>query len=292
MTTAVRIGRGVTVREMAPADVAAAARLSRDSGWNQTEADWRFILGENPRRFVVAVRDGAVVGTGGAACYYARRLAWVCMILVDAAERGHGLGAAIVTAVLDRVADMEVVGLDATPSGRPVYERLGFAATSALVRMGGRPVVAPDRSGVSETRGLDARDLETIFALDREAFGADRARSIRWAATTAPTLAWCAIDGGVIAGYCLGRHGEKAAHVGPVIARDTAVARALVARAAASVPGRDLMIDVPADQPEWMTALRAMGLREQRPFTRMYRAGATPPGRPGRTFAVFGPELG
>lgn len=288
MTTAVT--GGVATREMLPADVPSAFQLSRLCGWNQTEADWHFLLAENPRRFVVAVRDGAVVGTGGAACY-GRRLGWVCMIIVDAAERGHGLGGAIVGAVLERVADMQTVGLDATPSGRPVYERLGFSAASALARFGGAPGASSGVIGPGPVP-VEAADLETIATLDPEAFGADRSRAIRWAWEKAPALAWCVKQQGAIVGYTFGREGDRAVHVGPVVAQDIPMARALVARTAAAAAGRELLLDVPTAAPGWVAALQDLGLREQRPFTRMYRAGGRPPGYPELTFAVFGPELG
>ena len=283
-------GGEVTIREMTLADVAAAYRLSRAAGWNQTEADWLFLLDENPGRFVVAVRDAAVVGTGGATGY-SNRLAWVCMILVDAAERGHGIGSRIVTAVLDRVADMQTVGLDATPGGRPVYERLGFVAASALVRVGGAAEGAVAAGEAVDTHPIEARDLETIVALDPEAFGADRSRVIRWAHAQAPALGWCVKDRHAIVGYCFGREGDRAVHIGPVVAQDVAAARALVARAAAATT-REILLDVPTSAAGWMAALHDLGLREQRPFTRMYRAGARPPGWPELTFAAFGPELG
>jgi GNAT superfamily N-acetyltransferase len=291
VTTAASDRGEVAVREMVPGDVPDAFRFSRASGWNQTEADWRFLLEENPRRFVVAVRDAVVVGTGGAACY-GKRLAWVCMILVDAAERGRGIGSAIVTAVLDRVADMQTVGLDATPGGRAVYERLGFVAASALARVGGTAKDVSSAAGRVDTRPVEARDLETILTLDPEAFGADRSRTIRWAHEKAPALAWCVKDRNSIVGYSFGRQGDRAVHVGPVVAQDATMARALVARAAAAAAGRDLMLDVPTAAPGWAAALQDLGLREQRPFTRMYRAGSRPPGYPELTFAVFGPELG
>lgn len=281
----------VTLRAMAAGDVAAALRLSRASGWNQTEADWRFLLEENSGRFVAALRGDRVVGTGGATCY-ANRLAWVCMILVDEEERGHGLGSRIVAAVLDRVAGMETVGLDATPSGRPVYERLGFAAASGLVRVGGAAGRASRGAPDCDTRPVADADLEEILALDREAFGAERERVIRWARSRSPELAWCAVDRGLLAGYCFGRNGDRAVHVGPIVARRVAVARALLARAAASAAGTDLVLDVPTAAPEWMAALREDGLREQRPFARMYRHTPRAPGRAELTFAAFGPELG
>jgi predicted N-acetyltransferase YhbS len=291
VTAAVSAIGDVAIREMAPPDVAAALGLSRANGWNQAEADWRFLLEENPGRFVVALRDGVVVGTGGASCY-GKRLAWVCMILVDAEVRGRGIGSALVSAVLGRVTDMQTVGLDATPSGRPVYERLGFAAASGLARVGGRAADAAGAGGPVTTRPVEAGDLETIVALDPEAFGADRSRALRWAHGRAPALAWCVADGGGIVGYCFGREGDRAVHVGPLVAQDAVAARALVARAAAAAGTRDIMLDVPTAAPGWMAALQDAGLREQRPFVRMYRAGARPPGWLDLVFGAFGPELG
>jgi GNAT superfamily N-acetyltransferase len=278
----------VFVREMTPDDVEAGLRLSRAAGWNQTTEDWRFLVRANPGRFVVAERDSAVVGTGGASGY-GKRLAWVCMILVDAAARGQGIGGRIVTAVLERLGDVQAVGLDATPSGKPVYERLGFVAASGLARFGGK-VNASSAAGV-ETRPIAAADLDTILALDPEAFGADRSCALRWAHARSPALAWCVTQHGAIVGYCFGRDGERATHIGPVVAQDVAGARALIARAAAAAPG-EIILDVPTAIPGWTHALAEMGLREQRPFTRMYKAGARRPGYPELVFAAFGPELG
>jgi GNAT superfamily N-acetyltransferase len=280
----------VTIREMTPDDVAAGYRLSRASGWNQTEADWRYLLEENLGRFVAALRAGRLIGTGGATCY-SNDLAWVCMILVEESERGRGVGSRIVAAVLDRVASMETIGLDATPSGRAVYERLGFTAAAGLVRVGGGADGAAIARG-AETQVVEDDDLEAILRFDRDAFGADRSRVIRWARMRAPALAWCVLEQGEPAGYCFGRQGDRAVHLGPVVARSPAIARSLVGSAAAAAPGRDLVLDVPTSPPSWLTALRALGLREQRPFTRMYRAGAPPPGLPDLTLAAFGPELG
>ena len=93
------------LRRMTVDDIPAALQLSTAAGWNQTDEDWRFLLEGNPGRFVVAVRDGRVIGSGGAVCY-GSALAWVCMILVDPDQRGHGIGTRIVEGVLDRLTDI------------------------------------------------------------------------------------------------------------------------------------------------------------------------------------------
>jgi GNAT superfamily N-acetyltransferase len=279
---------------MTPDDIPDGLRLSAAAGWNQTGEDWRFLLSRNPGRFVVALRDGRVIGSGGAACY-GSALAWVCMILVDPEARGHGIGTRIVEGALDRLADMRVIGLDATPSGLGVYARLGFVETSRLLRLEGVGTAAaggsePRRTDVASIRTIDPRDFERILEVDLRVFGADRADLLRWAARQAPAL--CRVDdAGAIVGYCFGRRGSRSRQIGPVTARDAATARALVAAAMDAEPRGRVVLDVPADRSDWLASLETMGFTVQRPLVRMFR-GSRPPGRPARQWAIFGPEFG
>jgi GNAT superfamily N-acetyltransferase len=274
---------------MTPEDIPDGLRLCRAAGWNQREADWRALLSLNPGGFVAAVSDGAIVGTGGAV-RYGPSLAWVCMILVDPAARGQGIGTRIMEDLLDTLEKVAVVGLDATPRGRPVYLKLGFQDARPLARFEARPSAPPVRPG--RIRALTAADLPAVLAWDREAFGADRSALLRWALAEAPEYAWCAAGAGGLAGYAFGRHGHNAEQLGPVVARDVEVARDLAAVGLASSSGRPVFIDAPHDSAGWRSALAALGFVEQRPFTRMYRGGAAEPGRPAELFAVVGPEFG
>jgi len=284
----------VALRVMTADDIPDGLRLSAAAGWNQTGEDWRFLLEGNPGRFVAAVRDGRVIGSGGAVCY-GSALAWVCMILVDPEARGHGIGTQIVQGVLDRLTDLSAVGLDATALGQGVYARLGFVETSRLLRVeaagpvaNGRP--APPRTDVASIRAIDARDLDRILEVDRQVFGADRADLLRWAARQAPAL--CRVDdAGAIVGYCFGRRGSRSRQIGPLTARDAATARALVSAAMHAEPGGRVVLDVPAERADWRAMLEEMGFAVQRPLIRMFRA-SRPPGHPSRQWAIFGPEFG
>ena len=274
------------LRDLTADDVEAAHRLSRDAGWNQTAAEWRLLLDQNPGRFVAATIDDRVVGTGGAACY-GTALAWVCMILVDPRSRGAGIGRAIVEAVLERVAGAARIGLDATPAGRPVYLRLGFEERLPLVRMA---APAGARADPHRAAVLREEELETVLAMDREVFGADRGAVLRW--MFARSGAWCVRDGKAISAYGFVRDGEHSRHVGPVVAGDVGSARRIVAAALASAGTRPLLADVPARAGGWRGVLEELGFREQRPLVRMFRGGAHPPGDPQRQMAILGPEFG
>jgi GNAT superfamily N-acetyltransferase len=284
----------VALRAMTLDDIPDGLRLSGAAGWNQREEDWRFLLEQSPGRFVVALQDGRIVGTGGAVCY-GTTLAWVCMILVDPDQRGRGMGTRLVQGVLDRVADVETVGLDATPFGQGVYTRLGFVETSRLLRVeaaGAPEGVAPERprTDVASIRTIGPSDLRRILEVDLKVFGADRGELLRWAARQAPAL--CRVDdAGTIVGYCFGRRGARSRQIGPVTARDAATARALVAASIQAEPGGRVVLDVAADRADWLAMLEGMGFAVQRPLIRMFRA-ARPPGRPDRQFAIFGPEFG
>jgi len=272
---------------MTAGDVAAAHRLSREAGWNQTEEEWRLLLHLNPGRFVAAVSDEVVVGTGGAACY-GDALAWVCMILVEPQWRGRGIGRSLVEDVLHRAGDVARVGLDATPAGQPVYLRLGFEDAFPLLRMAAPAAeAAPSRSHATT---IAAADVDAVLEMDRGVFGADRTAVLRWMFARAG--GWWVPGAGGVAAYGLLRDGQHSRHLAPVVARDIESARAVVTAALAAGDGRPLLVDVPARAAEWREALEQLGFREQRPLLRMFRNGATPPGDPRPQWAILGPEFG
>jgi predicted N-acetyltransferase YhbS len=276
----------VALRAMTVADIPSGLRLSAAASWNQQESDWRFLLERNPGRFVVAMRDGRVIGSGGAVCYESA-LAWVCMILVDPSERGHGIGTRIVSGVLERLSDMRSVGLDATPFGLGVYSKLGFVETSRLLRMEAPPTSGEEDE--SPVRPLSPGDLEAVLALDRSVFGADRGELLRASASRSPALV--AVREGAIVGYCFGRDGARSRQIGPVVADDVDVASSLVVSSLVADTGGPVVVDVPSDRPNWLALLHEFGFEEKRPLVRMFR-GTPPPGNPERVWAIFGPEFG
>jgi GNAT superfamily N-acetyltransferase len=244
-----------------------------------------------PSVFRAAVVDGHVVGSAGA-MVYGDALAWVCMVLVAKAQRGQGLGTRLVEEVLERLPAVGAVGLDATPKGQPVYARLGFVPTASLARL-----LVTSTGSLAQPPGEGARrltegDLARVLPRDEATFGADRARALRQAWASAPEYAWYA--GGAsesTPAYAFGRHGANAEHIGPVVAESDDAAATVVRACIDGSPGRTFILDAP-DWPEWRRTLADMGFREQRPFTRMFRAGRSPGGHPEKAYAAFGPELG
>src|SRR5262249_48860077 len=104
----------------------------------------------------------------------------------------------------------------------------------------------------------------------------------------APEMAWIVRRDGAVAGYCFGRPGHLYSQVGPVVAKDEAAARALVA----SCHGEILAIDAPRAAAGWLAWLEQGGFAIERPFLRMCRGDNRSPGTPERQFAIAGPEFG
>src|SRR6202034_3510140 len=85
----------------------------------------------------LAIDDGQPVGTA-CGCVFGE-VAWINMVLVDEAQRGNGFGTALMRYVVEHLDERGVasIRLDATPLGRPVYEKLGFVGAFQLTRFAG-----------------------------------------------------------------------------------------------------------------------------------------------------------
>jgi predicted N-acetyltransferase YhbS len=264
------------MRQMTVEDIEAGLRFCRASGWNQLEADWHCFLRANAAGCRVAVENGEVAGTV-TTLRFEDRFSWISMLLVPPEKRGRGIGTALLLEALRVLSDVRCVRLDATPAGKAVYDRYGFRDEYPLVRMRADGVAAVAAEGV---RRLEAGDVEAVERLDRAVFGAERRVVLEH---LRGSDAFVAEANGEIAGYAMLRRGFLASQVGPLVARDAGMARALASACGAGI------IDVPEANAGW---LDGMGFRPQRTFMRMYRGEAPDYGRRGEEFAIAGPEFG
>jgi len=278
----------VVVRPMRAGDIDGGLRLCRAAGWNQVARDWQQLLALTPGGALVAEMDGRLVGTLTTTRYEAR-LAWIGMVLVDPPARGRGIGTRLLDEGLALLRDLPQSGLDATPAGYPLYLSRGFVEQRRLQRL--QATAPPDPGAPSGVRPMQGADLAAVSALDRPAFGADRAAMLRWMWEGAPEYAWVALAGGRPAGFVLGRHGHTFEHLGPVVAADAGMARDLVAACLRGGLTRAVVLDVPVDAAGWESSLDAFGFRVQRPLIRMATGSARLPGDSSQ-FAILGPEFG
>lgn len=280
------------IRTMMAEDVSAGMSLKTAAGWNQTEADWHRFLRADPAGAFVAEAAGQVVGSV-TTMVYGTRLAWVGMMLVDPAHRRKGIGEALMRAALGYLETCGVgsVGLDATPMGRPLYERLGFRAVADLNRWAyDRPPAATAPEPPSPTPGTI--DLNALFEQDTEVFGADRSGLIRSFVDAAPERFVVSSLGVSRPDYGLTRPRTLADHIGAWVADEpggaATVLEALVSRSTA----HRVIADVPSDHPFAGRLLHGFGFRIARDLTRMFRGPWCKPPLGDDVCAILGPEFG
>lgn len=286
----------MTPRLLQVSQAAAGVALSEEAGWNQSEADWRFMI-EAGAAFGLHDDDERLVATA-LVLPLGADFAWISMVLVTAAFQRRGIATGLLRHC---IADIEgrglVAGLDATPAGREVYRPLGFEEVYGLHRLqaanGPRwaaPVAVP--AGVT-VEIMRSDDIEAVVAFDTQHFGGDRAALLKHLATGRPEGAWLArLDAsGEVAGYILGREGREMRQVGPLLAMTEPIALDLAERALSDTQA-PVYMDV-ADHHEGLNAwLASRGFLPQRPFTRMLKGRAAPFDDPRHVFAIAGPELG
>lgn len=276
-------------RSLGPDDIDACLALSAEANWNQTAADWQMLFETSETRGLF--RGEKLVASAGLAIH-GGKIGWICMVLVTPSEQRQGLATQLLIWAIDRCEVLGLTaGLDATPAGRPVYEKLGFLDVYGIKRLQcGTRLSVSATSTVDAIRPVRADDLAAIAAFDGPRFGADRSALLsRWQARQ-PDLSFVARLNGDIVGYCLAREGRNATHVGPLVADDDATAMALLEAALERLQG-PCLIDVPDRQERLQSWLKDRGFAVQRPFTRMLMGRAEPLDRPEAIHALAGPEF-
>jgi GNAT superfamily N-acetyltransferase len=274
-----------------------AMLLSTTAGWNQRLADWRMLRQIAPQGSFTAIADGRLVGTAIGIDY--GRFGWIAMMLVDPACRGRGLGARLLEAAMGAVPSSRPIRLDATPLGRPLYQRYGFEDESMLTRhiaeASRHPIQTSSRCG-TKVRRLAASDLEKVTAADEWVFGGNRRVLFEWVLENAARYAHV-IDTDLGPQYCFGRQGRLFNQIGPVVADNDEDARALMTTTLLCAESEAVVADVFDERDAFTEWLRGCGFEAQRPLYRMCRPGtdAHEPlvGNPRALveYTIFGPEF-
>ncbi|MFE0963765.1 GNAT family N-acetyltransferase [Streptomyces fungicidicus] len=246
------------IRRLTLRDLTACADLSEDRGWPREEHKWGLLLAAGTG-YGVDDPDGGLV----AACVVTEygpgdrpTLAAIGMVLVAERHARRGVGRRLMRHVVAAMGTTPLT-LHATPFGRPLYEQLGFKVIGRSEMLRGRFVPS---GGLSEagTRAATAEDLPAIVRFDEEVFGADRTHVVTRLPAFADQLR-VAEEDGRITGYAAAWPNMDTHVVGPLIARDTGTARALLASLAARTD-RPLRTDIDVRHEELLSWLKAHGL--------------------------------
>ncbi|MFG3662253.1 GNAT family N-acetyltransferase [Streptomyces sp. NPDC047706] len=246
------------IRRLTRRDLKACADLSEDRGWPREEHKWGFLLTAGKGYGIDDAKGGLV-----AACAVTEygpperpELGAVGMVLVAERYGRQGVGRRLMRHVVSMMGTTPLT-LHATPNGRPLYEELGFKVTGRAEMLRGFFMPGGPEPRVS-TRPATGEDLSTILRIDSEVFGADRTHIITRLPAFADHVRVAEEDGRII-GYAAVWPNMETHVVGPLIARDTEAAQALIASLAAQTQ-RPLRTDIDVRHEELLMWAKERGL--------------------------------
>lgn len=276
---------GNTEHRLGAEHLAGCLALSSSASWNQNEADWRLMLSLG-RGWGISLADGTLAAST-LVLPHDGKFAWVSMVLVLPEQRRQGYATRLLRLAIEDLEHRKLLPvLDATPAGREVYRHEGFEDRWNFSRLAAKSLMLEGKS--DGVRPLEESDWRWILELDRVAFGASREQLLRALAKRLPEAAFASEEK---KGFVLGRDGREARQVGPVVAAEEEVAKALLSKALSRIEP-PVYADVAGHAPALREWLEGRGFWFQRPYTRMVRGSAPAPGEERLVYCVAGPELG
>lgn len=268
------------VRRLTSDDLLACADLSENRGWPREEHKWGFLLTAGTG---YGIDDPAGTGllAGCVVTSYGPGLAAIGMVLVAERYARQGVGRRLMRHVLAEAGDTALT-LHATPNGQPLYEELGFAETSRAEMVRGRFTFTAPAPAVP-VRPATADDLQAILRLDREVFGLDRTHVLTRLPSFADHLR-VAEEAGEVTGFAAAWPNMDTHVVGPLVARDTGTAQALIASLAATTD-RPLRTDIDVRHTTLLRWLKENGIDSVASNSVMIRSLPDLPGDWRRRFA-------
>lgn len=278
--------RSFIIRPMEHKDLDAAASLSAKIGWPHRKEDWGFFfsIGEG---LVISV-DDQVQGTI-MAFRHGEKLATVGMVIVDSAQQGRGLGRRLMEQMMKNLAGSGIL-LQATPSGAPLYDRLGFSIIGELNQHQGlAPLISPRELGRGESIHEITAQSDVPARLYSRASGADRQGLTR----ALLSIAKCAVlsRDGIPAGFAMLRKFGLGWCIGPVVASDRNAAQTLIRYWLSANTGNFTRIDLTGNE-ELSLWLEEIGLPRKDTPTTMRHGNASDSDPAMHLFAVSSHALG
>lgn len=273
----------ISIRTLSDAELESANDILQ-SAFQRSErwlSELRLFRKLQPEGVFLASQHGIPAGMVAGIIY--SNCAYVGLMGVSQEFQRHGIGLALMGHLLDWLNQRGIhqVMLEASPTGQPLYEKLGFVAYNKVYvfqrQTGGPTIQRP-----SEVQLLTSQDLDQITATDKQAFGADRGRLLQALLEIYPQRAFLLTDGyGSVNGYLIAQ--EK--RIGPWVMGGPANAELLL-RAALSLPFiGPVSIVVPSENTEAVTLLQRYGFEIVRVNRHMKRGPVTPVGQRTKIYA-------
>ncbi len=273
----------ISIRPLADADLVEADAVLKlafqSSASRQHELElYRQI---QPDGWFAATQGGHLIGMVGATNY--GKFAHVGMMAVHPEAQGQGVGTALMQYLLAELGKKHVplVTLDASKAGRPLYEKLGFAAyDETLVFQRQRNATWRDRPAAIQT--ISARELDELVEWDSDVFGANRRIVFQVLLGAFPKRGFLLRDEhGHLAGYLFAQKNR----IGPWVMLQPGHAEGILQAALALPFDEPVTANVPSGNLEAIGLLQRCGFEQVRSNLHMGRGVGGSPGQRQKVFS-------
>ena len=230
----------LVARDIDEVEVELLHALSISVRWPHRPKDWDTL--RRAGRGIVAV-DG-IGRVFGSAMWFPQGddFATIGVVITTPRTQAQGGGRWLMDQVLEQCGDRNLA-LNATHAAYPLYVSLGFTSEAIVyMHQGEVPSALPALPALDgEVQALPSDRLKEIMALDRRAFGTDRANLLALLSANASiqTLS----RGGEIVGYSMCREFGRGYVIGPMVALSDLDAVHLTAVHLANLAGRFVRVD-------------------------------------------------
>lgn len=277
-----------TVRPLQAAEIKLANRWATDEGWNPGLFDASLYRAIDPESLQTMDIGGKPVGVISTICL-TDDFAFVGFFVLPPEYRRARYGWTLMQASLERCAH-RVIGADVVHELIRTYSHYGMRAHHCTASFHGvAPAVArPWRPGIEAIVGPAEAALANY---DQVNFGVPRGRYLRHWLALPESTSLVYRENGYIRGLGSVRRCHRGARIGPLQADNAEIAESLFDALVGFVPGEEISLDCPDNNPEAAQLARAKGLISHSETVRLYR-GEPPAGRPERVFGLMSYSLG
>ncbi|MCK5279418.1 MAG: GNAT family N-acetyltransferase, partial [Cyclobacteriaceae bacterium] len=205
--------------------------LSERAGWNQTLADLDIINAhaENGYRLATYSHENQEIPLGsGLSLPVSDDMSWIGMILVHPELRRQGIARSIMNSCLEYarlIQNKSIVGLDATPQGKQVYDSLGFKDSYKIWRSDISTDFENDPVSMANPEPLE---LERIRKYLNRINNTERYQIVELLESLPGTKNIMVVSGGTVCGFVMSRPGRLKPFIGPLIADSDEIALSLL----------------------------------------------------------------
>lgn len=194
---------------------------------------------------------------------YGEKLASIGMVIVHPDYKGRGIGKIITEACVKSVSAHTPIMLIATDEGKPLYEKLGFRAVSYVSKYICNSYNANHKCAENEEYMMVYKesDLEEIIKIDKGAFGTSRNEFLKQRIMQSEQCVVVKDTKENVVGYGISIQTPENKIIGPVVAKNNAMAMRIVHDLARGHNGK-LRMDVPEGKNDFMKELEIAGFKK------------------------------